>query len=214
MPRVLATQPPLTELDEISPNWFYGGLPFVSRSQLPHVVDEKVNSLLVHTSSVPRKSTFLQVETSRRQSKIHSSSSSLYRFLIVDDVQLARKMLRRLLGDQCDSIDEAENGQAAVDLVRVSIASDCPYDIVLMDSQMPIMDGPTAAAAMRRLGFTGLIVGVSGHTLKEDTDRFLVHGANRVLQKPLILDELHQVINGKMSSTQSYIFPNLINYIL
>ena len=121
-------------------------------------------------------------------------------FLIVDDVALTRKMMRRLLNDRSSTIDEAGDGQQAVDMLKISCDTGTPYDIVLMDYQMPIMDGPSAAQAMRQLGYTGLILGVSGHTLEEDSEHFLSSGADKVLTKPINLKELDTLITNKMSS--------------
>ena len=122
------------------------------------------------------------------------------RFLLVDDVALTRKMMRRLLNDRSSTIDEAGDGQQAVDMLKISCDTGTPYDIVLMDYQMPIMDGPSAAQAMRQLGYTGLILGVSGHTLEEDSEHFLSSGADKVLTKPINLKELDTLITNKMSS--------------
>ena len=114
--------------------------------------------------------------------------------LLVDDVALTRKMMRRLLSDRSNAIDEAIDGEQAVEMVRVSIIQDKPYDVVMMDNQMPMMDGPTAAQAMRQLGFTGLILGVTGHTSSEDEEQFLSKGADKVLTKPIDLKELDRII--------------------
>ena len=122
-------------------------------------------------------------------------------FLIVDDVPLTRKMMRRLLSDRSNAIDEAIDGEQAVEMVRVSIIQDKPYDVVMMDNQMPMMDGPTAAQAMRQLGFTGLILGVTGHTSSEDEEQFLSKGADKVLTKPIDLKELDRIIAGELPTT-------------
>jgi len=118
------------------------------------------------------------------------------RILIVDDAKLNRKMLCRLIQGRCLETVEAENGFDAVEAVRTSIANEFPYDVILMDNRMPVMDGLTATKAIRELGYSGLIVGVTGDTQKEDYAAFLSHGANSVISKPLNLHALDRIILG------------------
>ena len=61
--------------------------------------------------------------------------------LLVDDSAMSRKMTSRSLINIVRSIDEAENGSEALDMVSGSMRNGIPYDIVLMDHQMPIMNG-------------------------------------------------------------------------
>ena len=61
---------------------------------------------------------------------------------------------------------------------------------------MPRMCGPEAAAAIRQLGYIGVIVGVSGHVLEEDEVAFLSQGANRVVSKPLEFSKLNSILQG------------------
>eukprot|EP01036_Dinobryon_divergens_P024021 gene24021-biopygen20526 len=60
-----------------------------------------------------------------------------------------------------------------------------PYDFILIDYQMPNMDGPTAIAAIRALGYKGIILGLTGNILAADQDVMMSVGANDVLTKPL-----------------------------
>ena len=60
-----------------------------------------------------------------------------------------------------------------------------PYDAILMDFVMPVMDGPTATKAIRAMGYSEPIFGVTGNGMKEDIEHFIAHGATGVLVKPL-----------------------------
>ena len=71
---------------------------------------------------------------------------------------------------------------------------DAPYDIILMDYQMPEMDGPTAIAEIRRLGYKGIILGLTGNALVSDKDVMLKSGADGVLVKPLNIQLFRQVL--------------------
>ena len=107
------------------------------------------------------------------------------RILIVDDVPMNRKMLKRLVMDRFDECLEAENGQQAVDMVKDAMESGMSYDIVAIDYQMPVMDGVTATSMMRAIGYTGRIIGITGNAMQEDLNSFTSSGADVVLTKPL-----------------------------
>eukprot|EP00607_Mallomonas_marina_P009693 CAMPEP_0182420644 /NCGR_PEP_ID=MMETSP1167-20130531/5596_1 /TAXON_ID=2988 /ORGANISM="Mallomonas Sp, Strain CCMP3275" /LENGTH=186 /DNA_ID=CAMNT_0024596871 /DNA_START=56 /DNA_END=616 /DNA_ORIENTATION=- len=127
------------------------------------------------------------------------------RILVVDDVPMNRKMLCRLLEDYCDILDTAEDGVEAVQMIHRTIETPTqtqtqtpgqPVDLVLMDYQMPRMDGPTAAHAMRQMGFQAPIIGVTGNVLASHVQAFLSGGANAVLPKPLDFDLLKDIMIG------------------
>jgi CheY-like chemotaxis protein len=62
--------------------------------------------------------------------------------------------------------------------------------MILCDSVMPNMDGPTAVAAIRELGYGGPVLGVTGNTLPEQIEDFVQHGADAVVGKPVKLPVL------------------------
>jgi len=64
------------------------------------------------------------------------------------------------------------------------------YDLILMDDQMPRMDGPTAILEIRRMGYNGLIFGLTGNGLQSDQQKLISAGANKVMLKPLDVDDL------------------------
>lgn len=123
--------------------------------------------------------------------------------LVVDDSAMNRRMVCKILqASNKFRCDQAEDGCIAVEMVRRKIdgqtGQTCGdlddgikidrYDLILMDYQMPNMDGPTAIAEIRRLGFTGLILGLTGNALPCDMDFMMSSGANGVLVKPLNME--------------------------
>jgi CheY-like chemotaxis protein len=84
--------------------------------------------------------------------------------------------------------NRSSNSNSNINRVLAAAAAARGYDAILMDFVMPVMDGPTATKAIRELGFTRPIFGVTGNALKSDIDYFLVCGANRVFTKPLDVD--------------------------
>jgi signal transduction histidine kinase/CheY-like chemotaxis protein len=112
------------------------------------------------------------------------------RVLVVDDVKTNRKLLCRLLRNGGHVCDEADNGQEAIDMVAAATRNKNPYDSVLMDYEMPIMNGPEAAKEIRAVGSDVYIVGITGNVLPDDISHFTRCGANAVLPKPLRIADL------------------------
>jgi CheY-like chemotaxis protein len=111
--------------------------------------------------------------------------------LIVDDALSNRKMLVRLLERSGHICKSANNGQEAVDIIEADLqeslanVSHVPIDTILMDYEMPVLNGPDATKIIRAIGYSALIIGVTGNVLVEDVAYFISMGANRVLPKPV-----------------------------
>jgi len=114
--------------------------------------------------------------------------------LIVDDSDLSRKMLNRALERRDYSCEEAEDGLQAVALVQSAIAASRRIDVILMDYEMPIMNGPTATKRIIEMGFQGVIFGVTGNVVQTELKTFLAAGARAVFPKPLDLDKLEATL--------------------
>lgn len=120
------------------------------------------------------------------------SSTVKYKMLVVDDnpfnVKLAQEILR-LAGHESKS---ASNGQEAVDMIREE-----EFDVVLMDVQMPVMNGLEATKAIRNLGVTVPIIAVTASTQKGDMDECIAAGMNDYTTKPIdiqvLLEKIHQI---------------------
>lgn len=114
------------------------------------------------------------------------------RILLVDDVDINRMIVMEILNSLGVVIDEAENGKQAL-----KAFSDSPvghYDLILMDVQMPVMDGYTATEAIRALqrsdAATVPVVALTANSFKEDVQKAEGHGMNAHLAKPLEYDKL------------------------
>ena len=112
------------------------------------------------------------------------------RVLVVDDAMTNRKLLSRLLEKKGHICDQAEDGVVAVEKVSQAIQEGRQYDSVLLDYEMPNMDGPTAAQKICAMGCTSLIVGITGNALPGDVAHFKKCGADFVLPKPLNIPDL------------------------
>ena len=108
------------------------------------------------------------------------------RILLAEDNDLNQQVACELLGDAGLMVEVAENGALAVEMVQAA-----HYDLVLMDMQMPVMDGIAATLEIRRLGFASLpIVAMTANAMQADRDRCLEAGMNDYLAKPIDPDAL------------------------
>ncbi len=88
----------------------------------------------------------------------------------------------------------AENGRIAVDAVIEADAAGTPFDLVLMDCQMPELDGFDATRQIRRNGFTGPIVALTANAIKGDRERCLDAGMDDYITKPVEPSELSRIV--------------------
>jgi CheY-like chemotaxis protein len=118
------------------------------------------------------------------------------RVLIVEDNPLNRKLIRLTFERAGAVVETAENGQAGVEKAEQE-----SFDIVLMDMQMPVMDGFTATSRFRQRGYTGPIIALTAHALPEEREKCLAAGCDAFVSKPIDLDHLKMVVAQLISST-------------
>ena len=90
----------------------------------------------------------------------------------------------------------AENGQVGCDLVATAAAKGRPFDLVLMDMQMPVLDGYDAVRRLRAAGVDTPVVALTAHAMKGDRERCIQAGCDDYLAKPINRD----VLLGKVQS--------------
>mmetsp|Transcript_4098 Transcript_4098/g.9534 ORF Transcript_4098/g.9534 Transcript_4098/m.9534 type:complete len:897 (+) Transcript_4098:306-2996(+) len=121
-----------------------------------------------------------------------------HHILVADDAAVNRKLLMRLLTRAGHSCVGAEDGREALDQVESAMKSGVYYDTILLDYEMPNMNGPTAAEKMRKLGCDSMIIGLTGNLMREDIEFFKSKGANGVLAKPFKMKDLVAFWNEHM----------------
>ncbi len=109
--------------------------------------------------------------------------------LLVDDVEDNRLLIQRMLSKRGARLSVATNGEEGL-----SKALGGDYDVILMDIQMPIMDGYTATRKLREAGYKKPIIALTAHAMKDDRERCLEVGCTDYLTKPVHVDALVQTI--------------------
>ena len=119
------------------------------------------------------------------------------RILLVEDNELNREIAQEILREYGFRVDTAENGAVAVE--KVCTAAPGSYDLVLMDVQMPVMDGYTATRKIRALDDPARaklpILAMTANAFDEDRRNALESGMNGFLSKPIVIGDLVQELH-------------------
>lgn len=146
------------------------GSVFVVDIQAPPVTEAPFLKSLEELPAPPLKTDAVEKEESLEGVKV----------LLVEDAPINQILIGRFLTGAGAQVDFAENG---LEGVRKALSGD--YGVVLMDIQMPQMDGYEATATLRKQGYPRPIIALTAHALKEDRDRCLQVGCTDHLTKPI-----------------------------
>ncbi len=139
-----------------------------------------------HGQAAPRQAVAAPSSLYERLTSIQGA-----RILLVEDNELNQEIATELLSHAGCVVEVADNGEIALRKVQGA-----DYDIVLMDMQMPVMDGVMATRAMRELPLLASlpIVAMTANAMQEDRDRCIEAGMNDYLAKPIEPDELWKTL--------------------
>ena len=128
--------------------------------------------------------------------QIEAADYSHKRILVVEDNDLNREIAMEILSMSGAQVETAENGKEAVEMVQAS--SKGYYDLILMDLQMPVMNGYEATIAIRDMNREDIrnipIVAMTANAFLEDVQKSKACGMNEHMTKPLDIDQLQQML--------------------
>lgn len=117
--------------------------------------------------------------------------------LVAEDNELNYEVVSELLGMNGISCERAEDGSVCVDMFSTSATG--TYDGILMDLQMPVMDGISASYAIRKLEHPDAqnipIIAITANTFAKDLERCRLAGMNEHLSKPLNIRQLISILS-------------------
>lgn len=147
------------------------------------------------TAATPNKST----ET---RSLPHNDRPDLteYRILVVDDRRDVRFLSGRILNNAGATVEFAKDGGEAVSMIETMQVEKRLPNLVLMDMQMPVLDGYRATEQLRSMGFRGPIIALTADAMHGDMTRCLECGCDAYLTKPIDTTEMLRVVSNQIQS--------------
>jgi PAS domain S-box-containing protein len=139
--------------------------------------------------------------------RVHTPAASLRgRLLLVEDDPDVQRIETLLLEKMNLQVAVARNGRLACEMAETSKAEGRPYDLILMDIQLPEMNGYQAAQRLRERGWQGPIVAFTAHAMADDREKCLAAGCDDYVAKPVNLRQLRDLLTpylgGSATSAQ------------
>ena len=129
----------------------------------------------------------------RGPAKTVTPAARALRILVAEDTRANQKVLKAILGRRGHAVEVVENGREALERLQKA-----DFDVVVMDAQMPTMNGLQATAAIRRIPNADRasvpIIAMTAHAMREDRERCLGSGMDDYLPKPVDATELVRVV--------------------
>src|SRR5439155_25753979 len=122
--------------------------------------------------------------------------------LVAEDGADNQALIAAKLRETGLEVEIAPNGQIACEKALAALAIDKPFDLILMDEQMPVMDGYTATHQLRGKGYRGPIIALTANAMERDRSKCLNAGCNDFVTKPIQMDKLFKAIGRYISVTE------------
>ena len=162
-------------------------------TQDPPSHNQTTNNQTTNNQTSNQTSNQISNQTSNQTTSNLSSNTTGFKILVVEDARVNQKVVMRQLQHLGHTVDCAWNGQEALDKLAVEA-----YDIILMDCQMPVMDGYQATQAIRYqeqgTEHHQIVIGLTAHAMKGDREKCLAAGMDDYIAKPVVSDKLARVL--------------------
>jgi len=129
------------------------------------------------------------------------------RVLLAEDNAVNQKLIARILSNAGLEVEVADNGQIACEKALRAADGQQPYGVILMDMQMPVMDGYTATKRLRSEGCRTPIIAITAHAMQGDRDRCIEAGCDDYATKPIGRSKLIALLGQYLNQEKSDLPP-------
>ncbi len=166
--------------------------------------DRKPDASLAQAAPSPSKEVEIADPSEKkekpRRRKRSSKPSMKGRILIVDDCMDNQRLFTFFLRKCGIQVMTANNGRIGMEKIQQALLEEKPYDLVLMDIQMPEMDGYEATRRLRADGYKGVIVALTAHAMEGDREKCLAVGCDDYETKPIGSFRLMELVQKNLSA--------------
>ncbi len=124
------------------------------------------------------------------------------RILVAEDNPDIRMLVRQTLERAGAQVESAENGQIAVEYALKALENSEPFDLILMDMQMPVLDGYEATLILREADYPCPIIALTAHAMSTDRERYLQAGCADYVPKPVDRTTLIATLWRQLAATR------------
>jgi len=124
-----------------------------------------------------------------------ASSPLRCRVLLAEDYPDMQLPVAFTLRNAGAEVEIAENGALAIEKVHAAEDEGLPFEVILMDMQMPVVDGYTATRRLRDQGYQGAVIALTAHAMNGDREKCIAAGCNEYMTKPLHLERLVELVS-------------------
>jgi CheY-like chemotaxis protein len=136
----------------------------------------------------------LEAETDICGPPLTSESLSNCRVLLVEDSIVIRKLISLFLQKTGADVSVDSNGEKTILSAQQAESEGKPFDVILMDLQMPVLDGLSATRMLREQGYSCPIIALTAHAMKGDKEKFLDAGCDSYLTIPVQQNKLVKTV--------------------
>ena len=176
----------------------YAAKPLIRGTAIQGFIEKPVNQTILIDSILNILTPLVEESPRSFKTEVAAPDLSSFNILLVEDNVLNRKVMLGFLQDTNVKVDIAENGLIALEKLKLKT-----YDLVLMDIQMPEMDGLTATKEIRKTLKLGElpIIAMTAHAMQSDVDKSREVGMNTHLIKPIDPDLLNKTLISYLNVT-------------
>ncbi len=124
------------------------------------------------------------------------------RILLAEDGPDNQRLISFILTKNGAQVEVAENGKVALDKAMEAQRQGSPFDLILMDMQMPILDGYEATRLLRGQGYTGPVVALTAHAMSDDRAKCIAAGCSDYMTKPIDRQKLIEKVSKHLRKRQ------------